>query len=66
MMSSQEEHSILFIQKIDEDGSSFRTWLDFTSVKLATDAVIKIYEDDLKALNPNSRKLNYSLQDLCM
>lgn len=43
---------------------SSRTYLDFASPAQAYDAVARMYEERLRAINPNSRSHTYDVQDL--
>ncbi|KAJ1974363.1 hypothetical protein H4R34_004746 [Dimargaris verticillata] len=54
-------HTILLSQSRDK---STRKYYDFETPELAMEAIVRMYEDRLKSLNPNSQHINYHIEDL--
>jgi hypothetical protein len=54
--------TILLLQTSGAAGS--RTYLDFASPGQCYDAIARMYEERLRAINPNSRSHTYDVQDL--
>ncbi|KAJ3219264.1 hypothetical protein HDU67_001883 [Dinochytrium kinnereticum] len=56
------EHTILFIQKTPSKHT--RTWSDFETAEQALNAIISIFEERLKELNPQQKQINYDISEL--
>ena len=56
------KHTILLFQY--NASSNSRTFVDFPSVNAAIDAMIKLYENKLKELNPKLKSIKYEIKDL--
>ncbi|KAI8853327.1 enhancer of rudimentary [Chytridium lagenaria] len=56
------EHTILFIQKTTSKHT--RTWSDFDTAELALNAIISIFEERLKEMNPAQKQINYDISEL--
>ena len=59
---AQSQHIILLIQPTDSSES--RTYLDFSSPAQAWDAVVRLFEERLRAMTPVVGKLTYDVQQL--
>ncbi|ORX99159.1 enhancer of rudimentary family protein [Basidiobolus meristosporus CBS 931.73] len=55
-------HTILLIQKSNDIKT--RTFVDHETISLAVEDVIKMYENRLKSMNPNTPHINYHIDDL--
>ncbi|EPR61318.1 putative rudimentary enhancer [Toxoplasma gondii TgCatPRC2] len=55
-------HTILLVQFSDRKDS--RTYVDYESVPLALDGVCQLYEQALKATNPQLKNITYDVNDL--
>ncbi|CAM9852905.1 unnamed protein product [Heterosigma akashiwo] len=60
--SSNNRHTILLIQVGEHESS--RTYGDFDTISAAIDAIIKMFEDRLKKLNPTAIDISYDISDL--
>ncbi|KAJ3107238.1 hypothetical protein HDU97_004658 [Phlyctochytrium planicorne] len=57
-----QEHTILFVQKTSNKHS--RTWSDFETVEQGLNAIISIFEERLKEMNPQQKQINYDITEL--
>ncbi|KAG4081369.1 enhancer of rudimentary [Neocallimastix lanati (nom. inval.)] len=56
------QHTIILIQR--KKGRNSRTYMDFNTVALAVEEIIRLYEQFLQEQNPNARNINYDISDL--
>eukprot|EP00949_MAST-11_sp_MAST-11-sp1_P002869 g2869.t1 len=56
------KHTILLIQLSTARES--RDFQDFNSVEDAINGIVNIYEENVKALNPNLPRITYTIEDL--
>ncbi|ORX48984.1 enhancer of rudimentary [Piromyces finnis] len=56
------QHTIILIQR--KKIKSSRTFMDFNTVALAIEEIIRLYENFLQEQNPNARNINYDIADL--
>eukprot|EP01108_Squamamoeba_japonica_P005970 TRINITY_DN4809_c0_g1_i1.p2 TRINITY_DN4809_c0_g1~~TRINITY_DN4809_c0_g1_i1.p2 ORF type:complete len:107 (-),score=5.97 TRINITY_DN4809_c0_g1_i1:58-378(-) len=59
---SAGKHTIILLQK--GRGQSSRTYYDFETVRMAMDALCKMFEEKLKAQFPHQRNITYDVSDL--
>ncbi|KXS17092.1 rudimentary enhancer [Gonapodya prolifera JEL478] len=59
---SQQNHTIVLLQKTQNRTS--RTFMDYDTLELAIEEIIKMFETRLKELNPSVRNINYDINDL--
>ena len=62
MSSKPGKHTIVLIQHTNVYSS--RTYIDFPTVGAALDALVKLYEQKLKELNPSVPHITYDIADL--
>ncbi|KAG4100645.1 enhancer of rudimentary [Neocallimastix lanati (nom. inval.)] len=56
------QHTIILIQR--KKARNSRTYMDFNTVALAIEELIRLYEGYLQEQNPNARNINYDISDL--
>ena len=61
-MSKAGKHTIILVQHTGNLAS--RSYLDFSTVNQALDAVVKMYEHKLRELNPQIKNITYDISDL--
>ncbi len=59
---SQGKHTIILVQYTNNLQS--RSFMDFSGVNQAMDAIVKLYEHKLKELNPTVPQITYEITDL--
>ncbi|CAI2384932.1 unnamed protein product [Moneuplotes crassus] len=55
-------HTIMMIQFIEDENS--RTYLDFETLPKAFQALMELYEQKLKQMNPNLNSISYDCHEL--
>ena len=58
----QNNHTIVLLQYTGQ--LQTRTYIDFESSGVAMDAIVKMYEQKLKELNPQVKNITYDISDL--
>mmetsp|Transcript_101553 Transcript_101553/g.286384 ORF Transcript_101553/g.286384 Transcript_101553/m.286384 type:complete len:103 (+) Transcript_101553:34-342(+) len=56
------KHTIILLQY--SNSLQTRSFMDFPSVSIAMDALVKMYEHKLRELNPNITNITYDVSDL--
>jgi hypothetical protein len=62
LRAQSKGHTIILLQSSDAVAS--RTYLDFETQGKALDAIVRMFEDRLRALTPGARNITYDVEDL--
>jgi len=62
MAPKGQQHTLILVQYTP--AYETRGYMDFASVPIAMDALVKMYETKLKELNPSMKHIQYDIADL--